>query len=478
MASPPYHSPFSNQPGSPRPANQVQANPIQVRRAQPEAAQASEPAAELVTQEEIPVPAEHAPPRRPVLLSAAGVPFESLTQPGTPFTEPVEYQAPYQPEAQSTPSVEASAIQIQGRRPRILTTMTGEAPQTPETLAEAEASSRQDPEIAQLDAGLTSVGDIPYYSLSQVLTNLATVEPSVLLELAPKEETADIPIPRKPSGPRYENEVRIGEGGTAVVYLAQDTRLRRRVALKRFKKISRSNHQSDYLNELESASRISHPYVVSTYDADIDEKSRYIVMEYIDGVDMETAIAKDTVGFDLNRFMNFALKSLEGLEATHTAGLLHLDLKPSNIMLNCRDGGRDVVKIVDFGRAQPSLDEDGVAPRGLGMNGSIFYSAPEQLLSEKLDPRTDLYSLGCIFYWVLAKTRPYDGPNAVSIMSAHLKHQVKDIRRIVPSLPEWLAELIMAMISQEKSDRPASAQIVMMLLGSEGNMDKVTQIHA
>ncbi len=350
-----------------------------------------------------------------------------------------------------------------------------EIPQTPQSYEHALLQSCQDPETAAFDARLTSLADIPYYSLTQVIANYRAMSPAFEddLPLLDDEDYID-----DSNEARYSNEEKIGEGGTSIVYLANDTRLRRKVALKRFKQISRSNDEEEYLNELERTSSISHPYVVSAYDADVDRKGRFIAMEFIHGLDMEAAIGKKTVTFSLNRFMNFAHKALEGLEAVHQAGLLHLDLKPSNIMFDMRESGRDLVKIIDFGRSRNALREDGNPPKGLGINGSILYSAPEQILSEPLDLRTDLYSLGCVFYWVLTGTRPFDGPNPVTIMSAHLRHLVTDISEIIPTLPKWLATLIMSMISLEKDDRPANARAVIDLLDTDGETSKVAQFQA
>lgn len=95
-----------------------------------------------------------------------------------------------------------------------------------------------------------------------------------------------------------------------------------------------------------------------------------------------------------------------------------------------------------------------------------------------MDLRTDLYSLGCVFYWVLTGTRPFDGPNPVTIMSAHLRHLVTDISEIIPTLPKWLATLIMSMISLEKDDRPANARAVIDLLDTDGETSKVAQFQA
>ncbi len=449
--------------------SRVQANPISVRRPGEQVAPVAEHVPAQAQTAEIPVPS-------PTRLLVAG-------RQAAPAYEPQIQQVQAAPVQSTSPSQEAPQ-QVQPAvtgpsRPSLLTSM-GEPVQTPETMAMdvVPAGGAVDPEIAAFDAAHTSVAGVPYYSLSQIVKNYKLAQPDMPADITvPAVE--DIPEPGEvQQTARYGNEEKIGEGGTSLVYKAHDTRLRRKVALKRFKDISRSNEESDYLNELEAASRISHPYVVSAYDADKDSTSRYIVMEHIDGMDMEKAISKYDLSFDLNRFINFAHRALEGLEATHQAGLLHLDLKPSNIMLCVRDNAPDIIKLIDFGRARAAVSEDGKAPRGLGLNGSIFYSAPEQLLSEDLDVRTDLYSLGCIFYWVLAKRRPYDGANPVSIMSTHLQHLVTDISDIIPTLPQWLSEWIMRLIALEKRDRPPSAQLALDELIKQGDHTKVTQFQA
>ena len=318
---------------------------------------------------------------------------------------------------------------------------------------------------AALDSAVTSLGPVPYYSLSQIVENLQTLTGShVAAESNP--------------GERYLDEQEIGEGGTSVVYRATDRRMRRNVALKRFKSISRTDKDRDYALEMKSASHISHPYVVSIYDADIDEKGRYLAMELIEGFNMEEAIKIRELNFDINRFISFAEQALEGLEATHKAGLLHLDLKPSNIMLCEQGGGRDIIKLIDYGRAQLIQGENGDAPKGRGLEGSIFFCSPEQILKEDLDVRTDLYSLGTVFYWMLTHRRPFDGGNPISIMSAHLQHIVTDISEIIPNIPKWLAEWVMSLIALEKDDRPQSAAEALDTLLNGRDEQKVTKFRA
>jgi len=260
-----------------------------------------------------------------------------------------------------------------------------------------------DDELIAYDSLVTKSRGLPYYPLSQALQNQRVLQvkyprgdvpkPKVIRPesyVLPEPEAKGVDAPPA----RYSGEAAIGEGGTAVVFRAIDNRLKRPVALKRFKDDPDSSNEQDYLAELESASRVRHPNVVSTFDANVDDKGRFIVMELIDGEDMQEAVEKGTLG--PGRFVDFAIQSLEGLLATHDGGLLHLDLKPSNIMISHQASGRMTVKLVDYGRAQVIEDETGTRPKGLGMDGSIYFSAPEQLLSQELDRRTDLYSLGCV----------------------------------------------------------------------------------
>ncbi|MDA7881974.1 serine/threonine protein kinase, partial [Akkermansiaceae bacterium] len=328
------------------------------------------------------------------------------------------------------------------------------------------------------DSEVTSLGPVPYYSLSQIVANIQAANGLPAGTSAISVHAAQASPAESATGERYLDEQEIGEGGTSIVYRATDRRMRRNVALKRFKSISRTDKERDYALEMKAASQINHPYVVSIYDADIDDKGRYIAMEVIEGFNMEDAIKLREMNFDINRFINFAEQALEGLVATHKAGLLHLDLKPSNIMLSEQSGGRDIIKLIDFGRAQLTQDEDGYPPKGRGLEGSIFFCSPEQILKEDLDARTDLYSLGTIFYWMLTHRRPFDGGNPISIMSAHLQHAVTDISDVIPNIPKWLGDWVMSFISLEKDDRPQSAAEALDTLLHGRDEQKVTKFRA
>jgi|GEM_PF-2227962 len=267
----------------------------------------------------------------------------------------------------------------------------------------------------------------------------------------------DLPSQKLAQAARYTDEELIGEGGTAFVYRAFDTRIKRTIALKRFKEEQLSEAKDDYLSELETASRIQHHNVVSIFDADIDPRGRYIVMEFIEGIDLEVAIQQELLNH--TRFIEVAIQSLEGLAATHRGGLLHLDLKPANIMIQREISGRDHVKLIDYGRARLTIpdDDDGRVARGAGLDGSIHFASPEYLGEQPLDERADLYSLGCVFYWCLTGQRPFEGETSLQILAAHMQGHVTPIQEIRPELPECICHWIMSLIQTKPDDRPANA---------------------
>ncbi len=265
---------------------------------------------------------------------------------------------------------------------------------------------------------------------------------------------------------RYTNEELIGTGGTALVYRAYDTVLNREVALKRY--TSTSGDQEDYRSELQSASLIKHHNVVSTYDAGEDSKGRFMVMELIEGQDLQLLIEKSPLSLD--KFNLVARQALEAMSATHKGGLLHLDIKPANIMLTTEGQEKDHLKLIDYGRAQalPKNNNRCEGPRGSGLSGSIYFSSPEALKEETLDPRADLYSLGCVFYWILSGRRPFEGETALAIMAAHLQHIVPDLSNLAPHVPRRLSTWIMSLVKEDPNMRPQSADEALFTLMKRG----------
>ena len=256
---------------------------------------------------------------------------------------------------------------------------------------------------------------------------------------------------------RYQTIKQIGEGGTATVYRALDKRLNREVALKRFhKKTNITTTNSKYLKELEVITRLDHPNIVTTHDMGSDQAGDFIVMSLINGLDLEEYLKQKLLG--KVDFKEFALQILEGCSEMHSKEVLHLDLKPSNIMVVIRPSGRILAKIIDFGAAKikNTKEETGLAGKR-SVNGSIHFMSPEDMNKEDLDERSDIYSLGCVFYQALTGELPFKGDNAVLILAAHIQNHYTPLDELITNVPRELIDLIHQMISLKPNDRPRSA---------------------
>lgn len=262
------------------------------------------------------------------------------------------------------------------------------------------------------------------------------------------------------SSQRYQVIGKIGQGGLGEVYLAQDTQLDREVALKRMKLPEDGNLaaiSADLLREAKTLSALQHPNIVTVYDVGTDEKGPFVVLELLKGETLDAVIERG--GMTLDDFKQVVMQTLEGLIAAQAVGLVHRDLKPGNIMVVWLASGKFQIKILDFGlakfglKARPQTED-----QGGGIFGSIFFMAPEQFERFPLDARTDMYSLGCIYYQILSTKHPFDGETGVEVMASHLQHHVTPLKQVRPDLPDWLCHWVMWLISREMEDRPPDAR--------------------
>lgn len=265
---------------------------------------------------------------------------------------------------------------------------------------------------------------------------------------------------------RYEIKGRIGRGGVGAVYQAYDRRLGRDVAIKRLLALSETK-----LNDITSVSlekealalaKFQHPNVVSIYEIASDNEGSFVVFELVKGETLKATIARSP--FTLDDFISFADQTLDPLISAQELNLLHRDIKPGNIMLTWLESERFRVKLLDFGLAKfsqaPStqtLDQTG------SFLGSIDYIAPEQIEVGLLDQRTDLYSLGCVYYFSLTQNAPFAGPTVTKTMDNHLKNTVVPLGNLRPDLPYPLVEWVMRLISRNPEDRPLHAVHAMEL---------------
>lgn len=263
------------------------------------------------------------------------------------------------------------------------------------------------------------------------------------------------------SDDRYEIRSKIGQGGVGAVYRAFDRHLNREVAIKRVLPEGGYENQEEatkaMLNEAASLCSVQHPHIVTVFDAGVDNDGPYVVMELLSGRTIDEMIERGTLTFE--DFREVAVQSQEALIAAQDLDLVHRDIKPTNVMVTWLPSGRFQVKIVDFGLAKfspkPSLQ---TIDHGDSVFGSIHFMAPEQFERTPLDKRTDMYSMGCVYYYCLAGQYPFDGETAPQVMNAHLQHTVTPIEQLRPDLPQWLCKWVMWHLSRQMEDRPKDAR--------------------
>lgn len=251
---------------------------------------------------------------------------------------------------------------------------------------------------------------------------------------------------------RYRLLHALGRGGMGEVYLAEDTLLHRKVALKRVR-ADRSAPKDDkrMLAEARQAALINHPGVAAVHDVFVSDDSVVIVMEYVKGRTLRDALRG---AIDIERFWDVALQLVNAVAAAHARGVIHRDLKPENVMLT--DEGR--VKVLDFGIAKRLfVDED---PEALTtetidhrLDGTPSYMAPELLLGRKIDVRVDIFSLGVFFYEMLSGRRPFDARSRAETLNRILGGEREPLASRRPDLPAALVEVIEQMIARERSGR-------------------------
>lgn len=261
---------------------------------------------------------------------------------------------------------------------------------------------------------------------------------------------------------RYEIRGKIGQGGLGAVYRGYDTRMNREVAIKR---IARSTGDPELqeeatrqlMKEAGTLASLQHPNIVTVYDVGLDERGPYVVMELINGNTLDELVEKAPLIWQ--DFREFALQTQEALIAAQERDLIHGDIKPANLMLTWLPSGKFQVKIVDFGLAMLAQSQSKEDLETLeAVFGSIFFMPPEQFERAPLDERSDLYSMGCVYYQALTGRHPFDGGNGHEVMEAHLQHKVRPIQNVRSEIPMWACQWIMWHLNRLPQDRPESAR--------------------
>lgn len=235
---------------------------------------------------------------------------------------------------------------------------------------------------------------------------------------------------------RYEIIARIGAGGMADVYKAQDHKLNRLVAVKVMKAEFREDtgFVQRFQKEAQAAAKLSHPNVVNVYDVGEDRGLYYIVMELVEGITLKNYIQKKGK-LSVKEATSIAIQVSLGLEAAHNREIIHRDVKPQNIMIST-DGK---VKLSDFGIAK-AMNSNTITANVMG---SVHYSSPEQVRGGISDAKSDIYSLGITMYEMVTGRVPFDGDSTVSIAIKHLQEEMVSPSRYTPDLPYSLEQIIL-----------------------------------
>jgi eukaryotic-like serine/threonine-protein kinase len=265
----------------------------------------------------------------------------------------------------------------------------------------------------------------------------------------------------QPAGPtvfndRYELHRKLAQGGMANVYLARDLLLDRPVAVK----VLFPEHARDdafverFRREATAAANLNHPNVVAIYDWGQQHGTYYIVMEYVEGRPLSDIIRTEGP-LHPDRAAEITADVASALAFAHRNGVVHRDVKPGNILIT----GTGQVKVADFGIAQASSNAD--ATQNLTQAGAVMgtatYFSPEQAQGLPVDPRSDLYSLGCVLYEMLTARPPFAGDSPVAIAYKHVQEQPFPPSTINPTVPAALEAVDMKLLQKDPADRYASA---------------------
>jgi serine/threonine protein kinase/uncharacterized protein YkwD len=263
---------------------------------------------------------------------------------------------------------------------------------------------------------------------------------------------------------------RLGAGGMGEVFKARHARMDRLVALKIIHKqqLASPTAVERFRREARAAAQLTHPNIVIAYDADEVGDSHFLAMEYVEGTDLAARV-KQSGPLAVGKACHFIRQAALGLQHAHEKGLVHRDIKPANLLVSHAAGGAaEVVKILDFGlaRFESANRKAGQLTQVGKFVGTVDFISPEQAENPQgADVRSDVYSLGCCFFYLLTGQPPFPGDDAVARLAARLLNAPPSVRKLRPEVPAALEQVVSKMMAREPARRYPTAAAVAAALG-------------
>lgn len=252
---------------------------------------------------------------------------------------------------------------------------------------------------------------------------------------------------------RFKIMRRLGKGGMGQIFLAEDIKLKRKVAIKSISTTNMSDPASKarFLREAQTASQLEHPNICTIYEIYEEGESDYIVMQYIDGVTLDHIIKLKKLG--VTRILDIAIQVCDGMIEAHAKDIVHRDIKPANLMVD----NKGTVKVLDFGLAKfqdrSFIKQDGVVDSNLTEKGivlgTVAYMSPEQARGKNLDQRTDLFSFGVVLYEMITGRNPFQDKEQIITLYNVLNNEVE----FGEEVPQGLQDIVKKLLQKDKKDR-------------------------
>jgi eukaryotic-like serine/threonine-protein kinase len=256
---------------------------------------------------------------------------------------------------------------------------------------------------------------------------------------------------------KYEILGKLGQGAMGEVFRARDPVLNREVAVKRITAGLDADEtvRKRFRREMEAAANLTHPNIITVYEAGLEGEQLFMAMELLDGVDLKHALAARPMSLDEK--LGVALQICEGVALAHSKEIVHRDLKPANIHI--LPSGK--VKIMDFGLARFSGSE--MTSTGMVM-GTPHYMSPEQVKGQKADTRSDVFALGCVFYELLSGRKPFDAESMHGVLFKIMQEDPVPLREAAPGTPEPVTHVVEKALAKNPADRFANASELLVAL--------------